>query len=50
MQLLGARPHEDALAWIAAADVVLAPLARGEGAPTVVREARTLGRPVVIFP
>jgi len=46
----GALRHEDALSWIAAADCVLAPLARGEGAPTVIREARALGVPVVIFP
>ena len=43
LRALGALPHEEALAWIAAADVVLAPLAKGEGAPTVVREARALG-------
>ncbi len=46
----GALRHDDALAWIAAADCVLAPLAPGEGAPTVVREARALGVPVVVFP
>ncbi len=45
----GAVRHDDALAWIAAADCVLAPLAPGEGAPTVVREARALGVPVVVF-
>lgn len=45
----GAVRHDEALAWIAAADCVLAPLARGEGAPTVVREARALGVPVVVF-
>lgn len=43
----GAVPHEEALAWIAAADQVVAPLARGEGAPTVVREAHALGVPVL---
>ncbi|MGZ3449495.1 MAG: glycosyltransferase [Polyangiales bacterium] len=45
----GAVPHEHALAWIAAADLVLAPIAPGEGAPTVVREALALGRPVRAF-
>lgn len=45
----GAVPHEDSLAWIAAADCVLATLAPGEGAPTVVREARALGVPVKVF-
>jgi len=45
----GAVRHDEALAWIAAADLLLAPLARGEGAPTVVREARALGVPVVVF-
>lgn len=43
----GALPHEEALAWIAAADVLLAPLARGEGAPTAIREAQALGVPVI---
>ncbi|GAC1353204.1 MAG: hypothetical protein NVS3B20_19600 [Polyangiales bacterium] len=46
---LGAVPHEDALAWIAAASVVLAPLARGEGSPMVIREANALGTKVVSF-
>lgn len=45
----GALPHERALSWIAAAELVIAPLARGEGAPTVVREARALGRPVLVL-
>ena len=49
IDLLGARPHEEALAWIAAADVLLAPIAHGEGNPTVVREARALGTPVVVL-
>jgi glycosyltransferase involved in cell wall biosynthesis len=48
-RFLGARPHDEALAWIAAADVVLAPLARDEGAPTVVREATSLAVAVVPF-
>jgi glycosyltransferase involved in cell wall biosynthesis len=43
---LGARPRRDALAWIAAADVLLHASAL-EAAPTVVREARLLGTPVV---
>ncbi len=42
----GALPRREALAWVAAADVLLHPSAV-EGAPTVVREARALGVPVV---
>lgn len=42
----GALPRREALAWIAAADVLLHPSAV-EAAPTVVREARALGVPVV---
>jgi len=49
-EFLGARPHEETLSWIADADVVLAPLAPDEGAPTVVREAESLGRTVICFP
>jgi teichuronic acid biosynthesis glycosyltransferase TuaC len=48
-RFIGARPHDEALAWIAAADVVLVPLARGEGASTVLREASSLGRAVICF-
>ncbi len=46
---VGAVAHEQALAWLAAASEVLAPLARGEGAPTVVREAEALGVPVTVL-
>ncbi|MEZ4389448.1 MAG: glycosyltransferase, partial [Polyangiales bacterium] len=42
---LGALERDAALAWIAAADVLVHPSA-SEGAPTVVREARALGTPV----
>ena len=42
----GALPRRDALGWIAAADVLVHPSAV-ESAPTVVREARALGVPVV---
>ena len=42
----GALPRSEALAWIAAADVLVHPSAT-EGAPTVVREARALGTSVV---
>ncbi len=42
----GALPRREALAWVAAADVLLHPSAV-EAAPTVIREARTLGVPVV---
>lgn len=45
----GQLPHADALMWISAADVVLC-ASREEGAPTVVREARALGVPVVAAP
>ncbi len=43
---MGALPRPQALAWIAAADVLVHPSAT-EGAPTVVREARALGTSVV---
>lgn len=42
----GALHRRDALAWIAAADVLIHPSAV-EAAPTVIREARALGVPVV---
>jgi glycosyltransferase involved in cell wall biosynthesis len=42
----GLLPRDEALAWIAAADVLVHPSAV-EAAPTVVREARALGLPVV---
>jgi glycosyltransferase involved in cell wall biosynthesis len=42
----GALPRREALAWVAAADVLLHPSAV-EAAPSVVREARALGVPVV---
>ena len=48
-RFVGARPHDETLAWIAAADVVLAPLAPHEGAPTAAREAESLGRTVIRF-
>jgi teichuronic acid biosynthesis glycosyltransferase TuaC len=43
---MGALPRREALAWVAAADVLVHPSAV-EAAPTVVREARALGVPVV---
>jgi teichuronic acid biosynthesis glycosyltransferase TuaC len=46
---LGQRPRPEALAWIAAADVVVS-ASRSEGAPTVIREARALGVPVLAVP
>lgn len=49
VRALGALPHEQALGWLAAAREVFAPLADGEGAPTVVREARALGVPVTVL-
>ena len=45
-RFLGRLPRPAALACIAAADVLLS-ASRNEGAPTVVREARALGVPVV---
>jgi teichuronic acid biosynthesis glycosyltransferase TuaC len=46
VRFAGRLPRERALTWIAAADAVLS-ASRREGAPTVVREARALGVPVV---
>ena len=46
MTFTGALPRREALAWVAAADALLHPSAV-EAAPTVVREARALGVPVV---
>lgn len=48
-RFVGQRPRPETLAWIAAADLVIA-ASRSEGAPTVVREARALGVPVVAAP
>ncbi|MBK9000159.1 MAG: glycosyltransferase [Myxococcales bacterium] len=45
-RFLGLLPRDRALAWIAAADLVLS-ASRTEGAPTVLREARALGVPIV---
>jgi glycosyltransferase involved in cell wall biosynthesis len=42
----GQLPHPEALAWLAAADLLLS-ASRHEGAPTAIREARALGVPVV---
>ena len=46
VRFVGRVPRDVALAWIAAADVLLS-ASRDEGAPSVVREARTLGTRVV---
>ncbi|XYI00569.1 glycosyltransferase family 4 protein [Sorangium sp. So ce1128] len=46
VRFTGALPRRDALAWIAAADVLLHPSSQ-EAAPTVIREARALGVPVI---
>jgi glycosyltransferase involved in cell wall biosynthesis len=46
VRLTGALPRREALAWIAAADVLLHP-SSVEAAPTAVREARALGVPVI---
>ncbi|HTM45388.1 MAG TPA: glycosyltransferase family 4 protein [Polyangiaceae bacterium] len=45
-RFLGAQPRSQTLRWMAAADVLLC-ASTEEGAPTVVREARALGVPVV---
>ncbi len=46
VSFLGRVARDEALAWIAASDVLIHP-SGAEGAPTVVREARALGTPVV---
>lgn len=46
VQFVGQLPRREALGWIAAADLLVS-ASRQEGAPTVVREARALGVPVV---
>jgi glycosyltransferase involved in cell wall biosynthesis len=48
-RFLGQLPRDVCLTWIAAADVLIT-ASRYEGAPTVVREARSLGIPVVSVP
>jgi teichuronic acid biosynthesis glycosyltransferase TuaC len=48
-RFVGHLPRDRTLAWIAAADVLIS-ASRREGAPTVVREARALGVPVVAAP
>ncbi|HVW29047.1 MAG TPA: glycosyltransferase [Polyangiaceae bacterium] len=47
--LVGRAPRTQALAWIAAADLLVS-ASREEGASTVVREARALGTPVLAVP
>lgn len=49
VRFAGHLPRDQTLAWIAAADVLVS-TSRQEGAPTVVREARALGVPVVAAP
>ncbi|WP_437652199.1 glycosyltransferase family 4 protein [Sorangium sp. So ce1182] len=46
VRFTGALPRREALAWVAAADVLLHPSSH-EAAPTVIREARALGVPVI---
>ncbi|WP_437939993.1 glycosyltransferase [Sorangium sp. So ce341] len=46
VRFTGTLPRSEALAWIGAADVLLHPSSH-EAAPTVVREARALGVPVI---
>jgi glycosyltransferase involved in cell wall biosynthesis len=49
VRFVGQLPRPDALLWMRAADFVLS-ASRREGAPTVLREARALGVPVVTTP
>jgi len=49
VRFTGYLPRSEALCWIAAADVLVSASAQ-EGAPSVVREARALGVPVVAVP
>lgn len=49
VEFVGQLPRDAALAWIAASDVLVS-ASRDEGAPTVIREARALGVPVVAMP
>lgn len=49
VRFLGQVPRSDALTWLAAADV-LVNTSLEEGAPTIIREARALGVPVVARP
>ncbi|AGP34976.1 glycosyltransferase [Sorangium cellulosum] len=46
VRFTGTLPRSEALAWIGAADVLLHPSSH-EAAPTVIREARALGVPVI---
>ncbi|WP_437337073.1 glycosyltransferase family 4 protein [Sorangium sp. So ce394] len=46
VRFTGTLPRSEALAWIGAADVLLTPSSH-EAAPTVIREARALGVPVI---
>lgn len=46
VRFVGRVPRDQALTWIAAADLMLS-ASRREGAPTAIREARALGVPVV---
>ncbi|HVU04917.1 MAG TPA: glycosyltransferase family 4 protein [Polyangiaceae bacterium] len=48
-ELRGGLPRSEALEWIRAADLLVS-ASRAEGSPTVVREARALGTPVLAVP
>lgn len=48
-RFLGQLTRDEALKWIAAADILIS-ASRSEGAPTAIREARTLGTQVVSVP
>jgi glycosyltransferase involved in cell wall biosynthesis len=47
--MLGERPREEVFEWMLRAKKVLVPLARNEGQPTVILEARALGIEPVVF-
>ncbi len=49
VEMKGQLLRDEALAWIAAADLLVS-ASREEGAPTAIREARALGVPVVAVP
>ena len=49
VRFVGRLPHDQALRWMAAANVLVT-ASRREGAPTVVREARAMGLAVVAAP
>jgi hypothetical protein len=49
LTFLGARPRDEVFEWMLRAEQILVPLAAGEGNPTVILEARALGREPLVF-